>query len=104
MKHTSVITASELQNAALHVMLQRKAFVGKHVAAFEFDWNPNNENKNLRLIARVILFDTEGAAARYLAGDDNPKEDEKVTQVPDDAATSGEDGAADPTLEGTKHG
>lgn len=69
MKHLVVITAEELKDAALHLMLSKSQFWGKHVSAVEFVWDPSDPVESRRIRCEVVLFDTEQGAKRYLESD-----------------------------------
>lgn len=95
MKSTVVITAEELRDAALAVLLTKPSFNGKHVGAFEFVFAPDDPNPSRRIRCEVVLFETAGGARRYLAGDAAAVEDVKPEPADPGAAAD---------LEGEKHG
>ncbi len=103
MKSLVVITASELRDAALHVLLTRPQFNGKCVGAVEFVFDPAEPSEERRIRAEVVLFDTDAAARRYMAGnvettDETPAGEPDAVPAPD----AGHD--LPETLEGEKHG
>jgi hypothetical protein len=65
---------SALLQAALRVVLNKPEFKGKFPAAGELLIEPANPDPDLRVIVRVVLFDTEAAAAEYA----HPQEPKQV--------------------------
>lgn len=95
MKRTVVFTAAELQGAVIHLLGQKPAFFGKHVATVEFEFDTNAVDVNHKLRAIVTLFDTKQGADRYVqSGTDTENQPEGQEAPADSADTASLEGTA----------
>jgi hypothetical protein len=98
MKNTVILSAEDLKNAALHLLLSKPQFHGKHCAAVEFIFDKSDPEPMRQIRIECVLFDTAKGAARYLENGDD------IEQPDHPAAGSGEVTNATDNLEGELHG
>lgn len=87
MKHVTVVTGVEIQQAVMAMVLKREAMAGRHIGAVHLVADANEPRPELRIRCNVIHFDTERAAREY-----SEKPADAAEKKGDEAVTSNVEG------------